>query len=178
MELPWQLHRSERSILVNGKHPQFKPQNSSLTSFACLFQALERCANQENAEEPTKGQLSFSTYVVITSAVCLIFFLTLIVIREYRRLKRQNNVVAINNSWDIKLLCKIVRVMKNTLLFIGRRETFTYEDGSTLTGLDWNTNMAAFSVIVSTSFPGFFLLLRERALVGGWQHGSQNMNQK
>ena len=44
------------------------------------------------------GQLSFSTYVVITSAVCLIFFLTLIVIREYRRLKRQNNVVAINNS--------------------------------------------------------------------------------
>ena len=124
VELPWQLHRSEQSVLVNGKHPQFQPQNFSLTSFPCLFQALERCANKENAEEPTKRQLSFSTYVVITSAVCLIFFLTLIVIREYRRLKRQNNVVAINNSWDIKLLCKIVRVMKNTLLFIGRRERF------------------------------------------------------
>ena len=124
VELPWQLHRSEQSVLFNGKHPQFEPQNSSLTSFPCLFQALERCANKENAEEPTKGQLSFSTYVVITSAVCLMFFLTLIVIREYRRLKRQNNVVAINNSWDMKLLCKIVFVMKNTLLFIGRRESF------------------------------------------------------
>ena len=40
-----------------------------------------------------------------------------------------------------------------------------YEDGSTLTGLDWNANMAAFSFIVSTWFPEFSLLLRERALV-------------
>ena len=153
VELPWQLHRSERSVLVNGKHPQFEPQNSSLTSFACSFQALERCANKENAEEPTKGQLSFSTYVVITSAVFLMFFLTLIVIREYRRLKRQNNVVAINNSWDIKLLCKIVLVR-----FYLRRWFNSHR-----TGLD--TNMASFSFIVSTSFPGFSLLLRGRALV-------------
>ena len=98
VKLPLQLPRSERLVLANGKRPQFEPPNFSLTFFAYLFQALERCANKENEEEPTKEQLSFSTYIVITSAVCLMLFLTLIVIREYRRLKRQNNVVAINNS--------------------------------------------------------------------------------
>ena len=178
MELPWQLHRSERSVLVKGKHPQFEPQNSTLTSFACLFQALERCANKENAEEPTMGQLSFSTYVVITSAVCLIFFLTLIVIREYRRLKRQNNVVAINNSWDIKLLCKIVRVMKNTLLFIGRRERFYVQRwfNSHSTGLE-HQHRSLFSHLFNL-VPRVLSLAARKSSSCGWQPGYQNMGNK
>ena len=180
MELPWQLHRSERSILVNGKHPQFKLQNSSLTSFACLFQALERCANKENAEEPTKGQLSFSTYVVITSAVCLMFFLTLIVIREYRRLKRQNNVVAINNSWDIKLLCKILLLLLLLLilLFIGRRKSFYVLRwfNSHWTGLEHQHGRLfshRFNLV-----PRVLSLASRDSSGCGWQHGSQNLGTK
>ena len=78
----------------------------------------------------------------------------------------------------MKLLCKIVFVMKNTLLFIGLRESFYVRRwfNSHWTGLEHQHG--SLSIHRFNLVPRVLSLASRKSSGCGWQHGSQNLGTK